>query len=89
MSILPVMFGASWCAPCKATRPHFMRVCAALEPEYVDIEHADSRANDITSVPTIRVYDADDPYGAPLVEHRGAASAAQIAALLAKAVDLL
>lgn len=90
MSIAPVMFGASWCAPCKATLPHFIAACmaAGVEAEYVTIESYDSRANDITSVPTIRVYNADDPFGEPIGELRGAASESQIHALLASAEEV-
>jgi thiol-disulfide isomerase/thioredoxin len=82
--IRPVFIGASWCAPCKKTYPLFERVCSAegLEWDYVDVETYDSRASDVRSVPTIRVYAADDPYGDVLAEHRGGATAEEISALL-------
>lgn len=76
-----VMFGASWCAPCKATKPHAEAVARELgvEFEYVDVEFSDSRANDVTAVPTLRVYDDQDDV---LAEHRGGANAAQLRALI-------
>lgn len=74
----PVFFGASWCAPCKKTYPLFVKVTGE-DGEYVDVETGDSRANDITSVPTIRVY---DDYGQVVREHRGGATEGQIRALI-------
>ncbi|MFJ9671111.1 thioredoxin family protein [Streptomyces sp. NPDC101221] len=76
-----VMFGAPWCAPCKKTKPILERVCDSLglDLEYVDVEFSDSRANDVTAVPTIRVY---DEYEEVVREHRGGAGEAQLRALL-------
>ncbi|MQS40014.1 thioredoxin family protein [Streptomyces katsurahamanus] len=77
-----VFFGASWCRPCKATYPIADRVASAMggELEYVDVETYDTRANDVTAVPTLRVY---DEYGDVIAEHRGGATEAQIRALFA------
>lgn len=74
----PVFFGASWCVPCKKTYPLFVKVTGE-DGEYVDVEYGDSRANDITSVPTIRVY---DDYGQVVREHRGGATEGQLRALI-------
>ncbi|MFJ8394363.1 thioredoxin family protein [Streptomyces sp. NPDC094144] len=54
-----VFFGAAWCRPCKAARPVAERACdeLGLYLEYVDVESYDSRANGITSIPTVRTYD--------------------------------
>ncbi|MEU9231189.1 thioredoxin family protein [Streptomyces subrutilus] len=81
--IKPVFIGASWCAPCKTTYPLFERVCSAegLEWESFDVETGGIYTADVRSVPTIRVYAADDPYGEPLAEHRGGATAEEISAL--------
>jgi thiol-disulfide isomerase/thioredoxin len=81
MSNTLVMFGAAWCRPCKATHPLAVDAAeaAGIEFEYVDVETYDSRANDVTAVPTLRVYDED---GEPVAEHRGGATAGQIAALI-------
>jgi thiol-disulfide isomerase/thioredoxin len=76
--VKPVFFGASWCAPCKKTYPHFQRVTGEAG-EYVDVETGDSRALDIRAVPTIRVY---DDHGDVVAEHRGGATEAQIRALV-------
>ncbi|QPB09804.1 thioredoxin [Streptomyces phage Shady] len=77
-----VFFGASWCRPCKATYPIAERVAVELDVpfEYVDVEYGDSRANNVTAVPTLRVY---DEYEEPIAEHRGGATEAQIRGLLA------
>lgn len=82
-----MFFGASWCAPCKKTYPIAERVCAdlGLDLEYVDVEYSDSRANDITAVPTIRIY---DDYGVIIREHRGGASEAQLRALFGGTLTL-
>jgi len=77
-----VMFGASWCAPCKATLPHAMSAAtdADIVFEYVNVEDSyDSRANDVTAVPLLRVYSDD---GEVLTEHRGGATKAQLRALI-------
>lgn len=76
-----VMFGAPWCAPCKKTKPHAEAVADELgvEFEYVDVEYGDSRADDVTAVPTLRVY---DEYDEVVAEHRGGATPAQVRALL-------
>lgn len=76
-----VLFGAAWCAPCKATLPHVEAECdrRGLDLEYVDVEFGDSRANDITAVPTLRVY---DEYGEVTREHRGGMSPLQVRAFL-------
>jgi thioredoxin-like negative regulator of GroEL len=47
--------------------------------EYVDVETGDSRALDIRAVPTLRVYSED---GEVLAQHVGAATEAQIRALI-------
>ncbi|QPB09730.1 thioredoxin [Streptomyces phage Shaeky] len=75
------MFGAAWCAPCKKTLPILERVCDSLglDLEYVDVEFGDSRANDVTAVPTIRVY---DDYDVITREHRGGATEPQLRAML-------
>ncbi|MFI8452192.1 thioredoxin family protein [Streptomyces erythrochromogenes] len=77
-----VFFGASWCRPCKATLPIAERVASELgvELDYVDVEYGDSRANNVTAVPTLRVYDEWDE---PIAEHRGGATEAQIRGLFA------
>jgi hypothetical protein len=36
--------------------------------EYVDVEYGDSRANDVTAIPTVRAY---DEYGDIVAEMRG------------------
>ncbi|MFF8942867.1 thioredoxin family protein [Streptomyces sp. NPDC014864] len=81
MSNTVVMFGAAWCAPCKKTLPVLERACDALglDLEYVDVEFGDSRANDVTTVPTVRVYDDFDEV---VREHRGGMSRAQALAFL-------
>ncbi|QAX94743.1 thioredoxin [Streptomyces phage Lilbooboo] len=86
--IRPVFIGASWCAPCKATKPHFAQVVSdeGLEAEYLDVEEYDSRVSDVRSVPTIRVYDGD---GEVLAEHRGGATEAQVRDLFDRAAALL
>ena len=90
MSIRPVYIGASWCAPCKTTKPLFAQVVSdeGLEAEYLDVEDYDSRVSDVRSVPTLRVYDANDPFGFPLAEHVGGATIAQIRALFEKGRNL-
>lgn len=73
-----VFFGASWCYPCKRTYPLFVKVVGE-DAEYVDVESFDWRADDVTSVPTIRVYDENDLV---VREHRGAATEDQIRQLV-------
>jgi thioredoxin-like negative regulator of GroEL len=87
LALTPVFIGASWCAPCRQTYPRFAAVCSALglEGEYLDVEYGDARSADVRSVPTIRVYADGDPYGAPLAEHVGGASEAQIRELIERA----
>lgn len=77
MSYSVVLFGASWCQPCKAVKPLIIGACAAagIEYEHVDVESYDPRANDITAVPTVRAY---DEYGDVIAEHRGGMTAAQV-----------
>ncbi|MFG3200341.1 thioredoxin family protein [Streptomyces sp. NPDC048208] len=79
-----VMFGADWCRPCKATYPIAQRVAEDTDTpfEYVDVEYGDSRANDVTAVPMLRVY---DEYEEVIAEHRGGATEAQIRALVGRA----
>lgn len=81
MSNTLVMFGATWCQPCKRTRPVVIDVAhvAGVEFEYVDVETYDFRANDVTTVPTLRVYSED---GEVIAEHIGAANAAQVGELI-------
>jgi thiol-disulfide isomerase/thioredoxin len=76
-----VFFGAPWCRPCKATRPIAEHVADSLGLpfEYVDVETYDTRANDVTAVPTIRVY---DEYEEVVAEHRGGAAESQLRAML-------
>lgn len=85
--IRPVFIGASWCAPCKKTYPHFAQVVSddGLEGEYLSVEEYDPRVSDVRSVPTIRVYDDG---GEVLAEHVGGATEAQIRALFEKGRDL-
>lgn len=85
--IRPVFIGASWCAPCKATKPHFAQVVSdeGLEAEYLSVEDYDARVSDVRSVPTLRVYDED---GDVLAEHVGGATEAQIRDLFEKGRDL-
>ncbi|AFU62234.1 thioredoxin [Streptomyces phage TG1] len=91
MTILPVFVGASWCQPCKKTKPLFEDVVSAqgLEAEYEDVEYAGARTVDVRSVPTIRVYAADDPFGDVLAEHVGGATKAQIEALFERGRAML
>lgn len=86
-----VLFGAPWCAPCKALKPLLTASCesAGLQLEYVDVEFPDDRSADITTVPTVRVY---DEYGEVIREHRGGMRESEIRAFLGglsepKAVD--
>lgn len=59
-----VMYGASWCAPCKAVKPVFTAVGSGylsemgVEFEYVDVDSNVERANDagIRSVPSLKLY---------------------------------
>jgi thiol-disulfide isomerase/thioredoxin len=76
-----VLIGASWCAPCKRTAPTAERVAeqTGVAYEYVDVETYDSRANGVTAVPTLRLYDASDTV---IEEHIGAATADQIRLLV-------
>ncbi len=77
MSYGVVLFGAPWCRPCKAVKPLIVGACAAagIAFDYVDVEYGDSRANDITAIPTVRAY---DEYGDVVAEHRGGMTAAQV-----------
>ncbi|QAY26967.1 thioredoxin [Streptomyces phage Shawty] len=86
MSIRPVYIGASWCAPCKTTKPLFAQVVSdeGLEAEYLDVEDYDSRVSDVRSVPTLRIYDDEGV----LAEHVGGATIAQIRALFEKGRNL-
>lgn len=77
MSYGVVLFGAEWCRPCKQVRPLVVASCAVADIafDYVDVETYDSRANDITTVPTLRAYDED---GNVVAERRGGMTAAQV-----------
>jgi thiol-disulfide isomerase/thioredoxin len=77
-----IMFGASWCVPCKLTRPVVERVAQQTGAafEYVDVTSGDERAHNVLSVPTLRVYDVS---GTPVAEHVGRVSAEQVRALIA------
>ncbi|QNE79074.1 hypothetical protein F0344_04885 [Streptomyces finlayi] len=68
----------------------FEDACWALDvaPEFVDVTSYDSRAGRIDTVPTVYVYDAADPYGEPLAEHRGAFTADDITGLLQRGAAL-
>lgn len=77
------MFGASWCMPCRATKPIVEAMTAEFPNatfEYVDVESGDPRAEGITSVPVIR-YASED--GAIVHEHYGPATADEFRAILA------
>jgi hypothetical protein len=75
----------------RSTAKAFREVCWALdvEPECVDVTSYDCRANGVTRVPTIRVYDDGEPYGEPLAEHRGAATEEEIRALIERGKALV
>ncbi|QAX93299.1 thioredoxin [Streptomyces phage Vash] len=62
---------------------------ADVEPEFADVTSYDSRADGVDVVPTIRIYDDADPYGEPVLEHKGAADADKISALLTEAKTLV
>ncbi|MET8691761.1 hypothetical protein ABZV65_04350 [Streptomyces bauhiniae] len=88
--IYPVLIGLSDTPGMGPARAEFSKACwdADAEPEYVDATSYDGRADDVTVVPTIRVYDDADPYGDPLAEHRGAFTGTEVRALLERAVAL-
>ncbi|MER8014246.1 hypothetical protein ACIQ7S_03685 [Streptomyces griseoluteus] len=88
--IYPVLIGLSGTPGMGPATAAFSKACwdAGAAPEYVDATSYDGRANGVTVVPTIRVYDDADPYGDPLAEHRGAFTAMQVRALLERAVAL-
>jgi thioredoxin 1 len=62
-----VMFGASWCAPCRAVKPQFEATSKGylgdmgIEFEYVDVDVDPSRAQEsnVRSVPSLRLYSDD------------------------------
>lgn len=63
-----VMYGASWCAPCKATKPAFEKMSEGylsemgVEFEYVDVDKVEPsllQAENVRSVPTITLYRDD------------------------------
>jgi thioredoxin 1 len=59
-----IMYGASWCAPCKAVKPVFTAVGSGylsemgVEFEYVDVDSNVERASEagIRSVPSLKLY---------------------------------
>ncbi|QAX94040.1 thioredoxin [Streptomyces phage Euratis] len=89
--ILPVLIGLRTHESTRVARKVFEPVCWAedAEPEFVSVASYDSRADGVTTVPTIRVYDDADPYGDPLVEHVGAVDADSIRALLTEARTMI
>jgi thiol-disulfide isomerase/thioredoxin len=63
-----VMYGAKWCAPCRATKPAFEKMASGylndmkIDFEYVDVdtvEPAVLQAENVRSVPTIILYRDD------------------------------
>jgi thiol-disulfide isomerase/thioredoxin len=65
-----VMYGAKWCAPCRATKPAFENLSdgylsdMGVDFEYVDVdtvEPAVLQAENVRSVPTIILYRDDLP----------------------------
>jgi thiol-disulfide isomerase/thioredoxin len=67
MSAIDVkMFGASWCMPCQATKPHFFEVADSytladhdISFDFVDIEAVPLsyvQGENISSIPVIKVY---------------------------------
>jgi thiol-disulfide isomerase/thioredoxin len=62
-----VMYGASWCAPCKAVKPQFLAAAKGylgemgVEFEYLDVDVDPLRAATagIRSVPSIKLYSDD------------------------------
>ena len=89
--ILPVLIGLQEHKATTELYRRFSPLCwaADAEPEYVDATSYDARADGVTTVPTIRVYDDADPYGDPLVEHVGTADNEKIRALLTEARTLI
>lgn len=59
-----VMFGASWCAPCKAVKPQFLEASEGylsemgVEFEYIDVDENPLTAMEagVRSVPTLKLY---------------------------------
>jgi thiol-disulfide isomerase/thioredoxin len=68
MSVIDVkMFGAGWCAPCQATKPHFFDVAdtyalqddTEISFDYIDVDSAPFeyiKEEGISSIPQIKVY---------------------------------
>ena len=65
-----VMYGAAWCAPCKATKPAFEKMSEGylsemgVEFEYIDVDKVEPsllQAENVRSVPTITLYLEDQP----------------------------
>ncbi len=85
MSVGIVFFGASWCRPCKAAWPLVQRMAEEFGTalDYVDVETYDSRANDVTAIPTVRAY---DEYGDVIAEVRGNVSQGQLDAFFGEFV---
>ncbi len=79
-----VMFGASWCAPCRAAVPMLDALAEKLGTRVrvlkADVEQAPAASNaaGVTSVPHFAVYQR----GALVASHRGAAQASRLVDLM-------
>lgn len=59
-----IMYGASWCAPCKAVKPQFLEAGEGylselgVEFDYVDVDENTAAAVEagVSSIPTIKLY---------------------------------